>query len=215
MTSKLNLYSGTLAPHFFQTSVNKCAQSEMPFCLLLFLAWGQKVALWQVEEAFMVSFAAGAVVLIMRMYYGTVDNECNVHALVGGIIHQVGQVAKAKDCNSIQPSSFQSSAQRTLSQDEGNTILRKHFPAIKKKPYVKRNGGNGKVHSAANQPSEKRRGPVGVWRVQGAAGEIRRDVRLFFQRRFLLQLFRNGPDQHFHAERASAAGGGQLHWKRW
>lgn len=52
-------------------------------------------------------------VLIMRMYYGTVDNECNVHALVGGIIHQVGQVAEAKDCNSIEPSSFQSSAQRT------------------------------------------------------------------------------------------------------
>lgn len=51
------------------------------------------------------------VVLIMRIYYGAVDNGCNVHALVGGIIHQVGQVAKAKDCNSIQPSSFQSSAQ--------------------------------------------------------------------------------------------------------
>lgn len=52
-------------------------------------------------------------VLIMRIYYGTVDNECNVHALVGGIIHQVGQVAEAKDCNSIQPGSFQSSAQCT------------------------------------------------------------------------------------------------------
>lgn len=51
--------------------------------------------------------------LIMGIYYGTVDNECNVHALVGGIIHQVGQVAEAKDCNSIQPSSFQSSAQCT------------------------------------------------------------------------------------------------------
>ncbi len=49
----------------------------------------------------------------MRIYYGTVDNECNVHALVGGIIYQVGQVAEAKDCNSIEPSSFQSSAQRT------------------------------------------------------------------------------------------------------
>lgn len=52
-------------------------------------------------------------VLIMRIYYGTVDNECNVHALVGGIIYQVGQVAEAKDCNSIEPSSFQSSAQCT------------------------------------------------------------------------------------------------------
>lgn len=49
----------------------------------------------------------------MRIYYGTVDNECNMHALVGGIIHQVGQVAEAKDCNSAEPSSFQSSAQRT------------------------------------------------------------------------------------------------------
>ena len=52
-------------------------------------------------------------VLIMRMYYGTVNNECNVNALVGGIIHQVGQVAEAKDCNSIEPSSFQSAAQST------------------------------------------------------------------------------------------------------
>lgn len=46
----------------------------------------------------------------IRSYYRTVDNECNVHALVGGIIHQVGQVAEAKDCNCIQPGSFQSSA---------------------------------------------------------------------------------------------------------
>lgn len=52
-------------------------------------------------------------VLIMRIYYGTVDNECNMHALVGGIIHQVGQVAEAKDYNSVEPSSFQSSAQCT------------------------------------------------------------------------------------------------------
>lgn len=51
-------------------------------------------------------------VLIMRIYYGTVDNECNVHALVGGIIHQVGQVAEAKDCNSIEPGSFQSEHRR-------------------------------------------------------------------------------------------------------
>lgn len=40
-------------------------------------------------------------ILIMRIYYGTVDIECNMHALVGGIIHQVGQVAEAKDCNSV------------------------------------------------------------------------------------------------------------------
>lgn len=52
-------------------------------------------------------------VLIMRIYYGTVDNECNMHVLVGGIIHQVGQVAEGKDCNSAEPSSFQSSAQCT------------------------------------------------------------------------------------------------------
>lgn len=52
-------------------------------------------------------------VLIVRIYYGTVDNECNMHALVGGIIHQVGQEAEAKDCNSVEPSSFQSSAQCT------------------------------------------------------------------------------------------------------
>lgn len=50
-------------------------------------------------------------VLIMRIYYGTFDNECNMHALVGGIIHQVGQVAEGKDCNSAEPSSFQSTAQ--------------------------------------------------------------------------------------------------------
>lgn len=31
-------------------------------------------------------------VSIMRIYCGTADNECNMHALVGGIIHQVGQV---------------------------------------------------------------------------------------------------------------------------
>lgn len=35
------------------------------------------------------------VVLIMRIYHGTDDNKGNVHALVGGIIHQVGQVAEA------------------------------------------------------------------------------------------------------------------------
>lgn len=60
-------------------------------------------------------------VLIMRIYYGTVDNECNMHVLVGGIIHQVGQVAEGKDCNSAEPSSFQSSAQCT------NGARRTHF----------------------------------------------------------------------------------------
>lgn len=60
-------------------------------------------------------------VLIMRIYYGTVDNECNMHVLVGGIIHQVGQVAVGKDCNSAEPSSFQSSAQCT------NGARRTHF----------------------------------------------------------------------------------------
>ncbi|XP_057703555.1 max-interacting protein 1-like [Corythoichthys intestinalis] len=49
--------------------------------------------------------------LIMRMCSVaqlTMDAACT--RLVGGIIHQVGQVAEAKDCNSIQP---QSSAQCT------------------------------------------------------------------------------------------------------
>lgn len=74
----------------------------------------------------------------MRIYYGTVDNECNVHALVGGIIHQVGQVAEAKDCNSIQPSSFQSSAQRTDGTRRAISALRicqspPQKPKVKKK----------------------------------------------------------------------------------
>lgn len=80
-------------------------------------------------------------VLIMRIYYGTVDNECNVHALVGGIIHQVGQVAEAKDCNSIQPSSFQSSAQCTVGTRRANsallTYLLKPPPSQKKYKMVK------------------------------------------------------------------------------
>lgn len=78
----------------------------------------------------------------MRIYYGTVDNECNVHALVGGIIHQVGQVAEAKDCNSIQPSSFQSSAQRTDGTRRAISALRicqspPQKPKVKKKKQRK------------------------------------------------------------------------------
>lgn len=41
--------------------------------------------------------------LTMGIHYGAVDNERNVHALVGGIIHQVGQVAE--DCDSAEPRS--------------------------------------------------------------------------------------------------------------
>lgn len=145
----------------------------------------------------------------MRIYYGTVDNECNVHALVGGIIHQVGQVAEAKDCNSIQPGSFQSSAQCTDGTRSAiSALLLCQSPPQKK---YKASSENGKVRATA-QRAENRRGPVGVRCVHGPAG-FRRDVRLFFQRRFILQMFRNGPNRHFYEERTSAARCSKLHRK--
>lgn len=59
--------------------------------------------------------------LLSWIYRGTVDNECYVHALVGGIIHQVGQVAETEDCNSILPASFQSHLPVECTQrDEAN-----------------------------------------------------------------------------------------------
>lgn len=82
-----------------------------------------KAALLQMKAGVMCVICCPPAVLIMRIYYGTVDNECNVHALVGGIIHQVGQVAEAKDCNSIEPSSFQSSAQCTDGTRRTNSAL--------------------------------------------------------------------------------------------
>lgn len=106
-----------------------------------------------------VLFCRSPAVLIMRIYYGTVDNECNVHALVGGIIHQVGQVAEAKDCNSIELSSFQSVHRRDKEKQLFLSLsLSSSLSHIHKRI---RKSENGEVHAAA-QREETRGGPVGV-----------------------------------------------------
>lgn len=63
-----------------------------------------------------------------------------MHALVGGIIHQVGQVAEGKDCNSAEPSSFQSSAQCANGAKRAHfsvAYLPKYRPPKKEKETVR------------------------------------------------------------------------------